>query len=58
MNQAKKTEPMIPCTFPELPWQKVGTNLFEWKKIAYLTIMDYCSRFIEIAKLDKQRLKH
>ena len=53
MNQAQKTEPMIPSTFPELPWQKVGMDLFEWQKLAYLIIMDYYSRFIEIAKLDR-----
>ena len=40
-------------------------DLFEWKKLAYLIIVDYYSRFIEIAKLDiatadavKQRCKN
>ena len=47
--QAQKTEPMMPSTFPELPWQKVGMDLFEWHKLAYLIIMDYYSRFIKIA---------
>ena len=27
-------------------------DLFEWKKFAYLIIVDYYSRFIKIAKLD------
>ena len=36
MNQAQKTEPMIPNPFPELLWQKVGMDLFEWKKLVYL----------------------
>ena len=53
MNQAQKTEPMIPSPIQELPWQKLGMDLFEWKKLAYLIIMDYYSRFIEIAELDK-----
>ena len=26
------TEPMISSPFPELPWQKVGMDLFDWKK--------------------------
>ena len=43
---------MIPSPFPELLWQKVGMNLFEWRKHVYPTIMDYYSRFIEIAQLD------
>lgn len=42
-----------PSAFPELPWQKVGMDLFEWKKMSYLLIVDYYSRYIEIAKLTK-----
>ena len=53
MNQTQKTEPMMPSTFPELPWQKVGMDLFEWQKLAYLILVDYYSRFIEIAKVDR-----
>ena len=30
-------------------------DLFEWRKHAYLIIMDYYSRFIEIAQLDRLR---
>ena len=44
---------MIPSTFPKLPWQKVGMDLFECQKFAYLKIVDYYSRFIKIAKLDR-----
>ena len=36
---------------PELPWQKVGSDLFEWNKSTYLLIVDYYSRYIELAKL-------
>ena len=53
MNQARKTEPMIPSTFPELTWQKIGIDVFEWQKLVYLIIMNYYSRFIKIAKLDR-----
>ena len=28
-------------------------DLFEWQKLAYLIIVDYYSRFIEIAKLER-----
>ena len=34
----------IPSPLPNLPWQKIGTDLFEWDKATYLLI-------IEIAKL-------
>ena len=53
MNRAQKTEPMIPSPFLKLSWQKVDMDLFEWQKHTYLIIMDYYSRFMEIAKLDK-----
>ena len=41
--QAQETEPMITSPFPELMWQKIGMDLFEWKKLAYLIIVDYYS---------------
>lgn len=44
---------MISSPLPELPWQKVGMDLFEWGRIMYLIIIDYYSRFIEVAKLDR-----
>ena len=34
-----------------MAWQRVGTDLFEWKKTDYLLVVDYYSRFIEVAKL-------
>lgn len=37
---------------PELPWQKVATDLFHWKNHTYLLIVDYYSRYIEIARFD------
>lgn len=50
-NQTQPTEPLLPMSFPQLPWQRVGTDLFEWKKSQYLLIVDYYSRYIEISKL-------
>ncbi len=50
--QSQRAQPMIASTLPELPWQKVGTDLFEWKGNTYLLIVDYYSRFIEVAKLN------
>jgi len=43
---------MIPSKLPDLPWQKIGTDLFEFKGNQYLLIVDYHSRFIEIALLN------
>ena len=49
--RVQKAEPLIPSPLPNLPWQKIGTDLFEWDKTTYLLIIDYYSRWIEIAKL-------
>ena len=42
------TQPLIPSTLPELPWQRVGCLTMQKP---YLLIVDYYSRFIEISLL-------
>ena len=49
--QKLRAQPLVPLVFPELPWQKVATDLFEWKHEHYLLIVDYYSRYIETALL-------
>ena len=44
-------EPMIPTPSPEFPWQQVGVDLFEMAGQHYLLVVDYFSRFPEVAKL-------
>ena len=52
-NQLQRAEPLMPTQLPELPWQKIGTDLFHWKSNQYLLIVDYYSRYIEISKLSR-----
>ena len=52
--QKQRAQPLMPTPLPELPWQKVATDLFEWKQATFLLIVDYFSRFIEIARLSNQ----
>ena len=52
-NQMQRAEPMMPTPLPELPWKKVGTDFFQWKKSHYLLIVDYYSRYIDISKLSQ-----
>lgn len=47
----QRAEPLISTQLPDLPWQKVGTDLFYWKNNQYLLIVNYYSRYIEISKL-------
>ena len=51
--QCQKHSPLRPepSQLPQLPWQKVGTDLFEWKKSTYLLVVDFYSRWIEVARL-------
>ena len=47
----QQAERLMPTPLPTLPWQNVGVDLFECKKSSYIIMIDYFSRFIEIAKL-------
>ena len=44
-------EPMIPSRIPSKPWEMVATDLFTWDKSEYLVVVDYHSRYFEVAKL-------
>ena len=44
-------EPLLSTSFPDYPWQRVASDMFEWNKQKYLLVINYYSRFIEIAKL-------
>ena len=48
-----RAQPLILTELPELPWQNVAMDLFDWKKQTYLVIVDYYSRFIEVTRLEK-----
>ncbi|XP_060064739.1 uncharacterized protein K02A2.6-like [Ylistrum balloti] len=50
-HRIERPEPLMPTDFPDRPWQKLGSDLFYWKGVNYLLVIDYFSRYIEIAKL-------
>ena len=50
-------EPMTMSELPSRPWQIVATDLFHFKGCDYLLIVDYYSRFFEIAKLPSTTAK-
>ena len=45
-------ESMIPSTISKVPWQVVGTDLFQWAGSNYILVVDYMSRFFEVEKLE------
>ena len=44
-------EPMIPHEIPQHPWQIVATDALPWNSGLYLIVVDYYSRYWEVAKL-------
>ena len=50
-HQREKVEPLLPSSLPE---QKVSTDLSVWKCSTYLLVIDYYSRFIEVAELSSE----
>ena len=44
-------EPLILHNVPQIPWFKLGTDIFHFNNKIYLLVVDYFSKFIEIAHL-------
>ena len=44
-------EPMLPSLLPDRPFQKVGVDLCEFRGLQYLVIVDYYSRYTDLAHL-------
>ena len=45
-------EPMVQAPIPSRPWLMVATHLFIWEQNNYIIVVDYYSRYIEVAKLE------
>ncbi|CAH2208146.1 jg24630, partial [Pararge aegeria aegeria] len=45
-------EPMIPHKIPDLPWSKVGSDIFQYRNRNFLLLVDYFSNFIEVSTLN------
>jgi len=51
-HRAEHREPLLTTSVPERPWQREGTDLFFWEKKTNLLVVDYFSRYIEVAHLN------
>ena len=50
-SNANTREKLQSHPIPSRPWQQIGTDLFEWKGKPHLIIVDYYSRYPEVAEL-------
>ncbi|KAL7881030.1 hypothetical protein SRHO_G00032840 [Serrasalmus rhombeus] len=50
-HRAEQREPLLTTAVQERPWQRVGSDLFFWENSTYLLVVDYFSRYIEVAHL-------
>ncbi len=50
-QRSNQKEPLKQHTVPARAWQKLGTDIFEYKSKSYLVIVDYYSKFPEISLL-------
>jgi len=51
LRSSNPKEPMLPHEIPQYPWQIVATDLFLWNDVNYVVVVDYYSRYWEIASL-------
>ncbi|KAL0202462.1 hypothetical protein M9458_000480, partial [Cirrhinus mrigala] len=53
LHSQQKTEQLMPTPLPARPWQQVAADIFQWEGGHYLVVVDYFTRYIEVANLPK-----
>ncbi len=57
LQMSNPKEPMVQAPIPSRPWEIVATDLFQWEQNNYMVVVDYYSRYIEIARLENTTSK-
>ena len=54
-HKVNRPEPLCTTLFPQRPWQELGADFFQCQSCDYLIVVDYYSRYIEIAAMNKNK---
>lgn len=54
IHRPEHKEPLLPSSFPDRPWSRLGMDLFDFQGKTFIVVVDYYSRWIELRHLDKQ----
>ncbi|XP_054267072.1 uncharacterized protein K02A2.6-like [Macrosteles quadrilineatus] len=52
-NSTNHSEPLIPRTVPDYPWQNVSVDLFKHEDKWYMVIVDHYSRYFEVEEMHR-----
>lgn len=50
-SSPERREPLLPSSLPSRPWERVGSDLFEYSGTHYILVVDYYSRWVEVRQL-------
>lgn len=51
-KKANVRQPLLPHGVPSAPWETIGMDLFEFQNSHWLLVIDYFSKYVEVAKLE------
>ena len=57
-HSAQPSEPLIPFEVTELPCQRISVDLFQLGKDQYLLVIDYFSKYVELARVEDSTSSH
>ena len=50
-QSSQPSEPLMPTELPDGPWQHIGTDMLTFEGKEFLVMMDYYSRYVELAHM-------
>jgi transposase InsO family protein len=53
-KRKNQKEPLMPHSVPDRPWSKLGTDIFDFEGHDYLIVVDYHSKYPEVARLENK----